>query len=854
MEHKAATTTALEMDPTVATTPTVLEGRPAPLRRTGREKVSGWRPVPTDDKKRPRASPEPPRRRLRRHRGHTNDASSEEADEDEDEHDDDDDSGEESDEEGDDPAKLRQRRSEPIVDDSDEAALSRRLETLVEEGELGESDDDEARPDEELWLRSRVYERLFEHQRTGVRWLWARHLREEGAIVGDQMGLGKTALVASFLGAVFDKRSAQRRSALVLAPATMLAHWRRELASWAPRSRVVVLHRSAEGFDRAVASGAVALAEFLASALAPPSGARRVAASPSFVCCLTSFEALHKLGEALLAKRWGYVVLDEGQKIRNPAAKITTLCKKVRTKCRLLLSGTPVQNSLKELWSLVDFACPGKLGDLESFEAELATPIRLAGYAGATLAQIELGYHCALALKDLIRPLMIRRTKANLSSASGAALPPKTEHVVFCRLTSDQLSLYTDVLSSDDVQRAMTDRYARAQAFRAIGALRKICNHPDLYAGAPDGEAPGDAERSGKLAALDALLRGWRTDGHRALVFSQSLKMLDIVEALVVARRWTYARIDGTTPPTARQAIADDFNVSTDTFCVLLTTRTGGVGMSLVGADRVVLYDPDWNPQTDAQARERAWRLGQTKPVSIYRFICSGTIEEKIYHRQIFKQALTNRVLADPKQRRLFTKSELAELFTLGAGATPASTKTASLSSRIDGDDNNDDGGDDDDDDNKVLTAIWDQEADLAEAFGHDETNDEALRAAAEREARRAVRSLYPGPRAASRPASSADILASIARRDAAAQGERGRAPSPDDDDRADAEDASDTSLDLVRRLADFFDQSRRAPTTADILAHFSSCSDPRLFRSILRQLADLRDGRWFPKDRRTSR
>lgn len=853
MEHKQAALAETEMDPRVTAEPTVLLKRaaPRPLERSAAAQKRGateWKPVEAGSRLRRN-----PRRK-----------------EDDDDQDNSMQEQESSSSGSSDNEAGRVRRFEQIRDDSDEAKLRSRLDALMRARELGESDDDESAA-EELWIRPRLAASLFAHQISGVRWLWGLHLREEGGIVGDEMGLGKTAQVAAFLGAVFDKSTQLNRSSLVLAPTTMLAHWRRELERWAPRCNVVILHRSALGFERAVTEGHVALAEFLASALAPPPRDARGSSRHSFVCCVTSYEALHKLGEALLAKKWGYAVLDEGQKIRNPAARVTQLCKRVRTKRRLLLSGTPVQNSLKELWSLFDFACPGTLGTLEDFEAELAAPIRTGGYAGASQAQVQLGYQCAVALKELIRPRLLRRTKAAVCVAgNAAALPPKTEHVLLCRLTPDQLALYTQVLDSEDVRTALTNRMARTAAFRAIAALRKICNHPDLYAGVPDDMTPGDAVRSCKLAALDTVLRGWKAEKHRALVFSQSVKMLDIVEALVRARNWKYGRIDGSTAAPARQALADHFNADPRIFCMLLTTRTGGVGMSLIGADRVVLYDPDWNPQTDAQARERAWRLGQTRPVTIYRFICAGTIEEKIYHRQIFKQALTNKVLADPKQRRLFTKSELAELFTLGSAAYGAAhglpghhlaePTTATLDEAGVVDSHDDSGGED----KKVLSALWDSsDTKLAAVFSHDalDSHEPALQIAAEQEARRAVRALAatapPIPTRAlpGTPVASSDILALVARRDAAVRAaDDPHGPRDDVLEGGDTEPAGDRSLALLRRLVAFFDNARRPPKTSDILANFADVDDPLLFRSILRQVADLRDGHWVPRDPRHRR
>ena len=212
----------------------------------------------------------------------------------------------------------------------------------------------------------------------------------------------------------------------------------------------------------------------------------------------------------------------------------------------------------------------------------------------------------------------------------------KTEHVLLCRLSADQLSLYKSILESDDVRIALERRGERhhggSPAFRAIAALRAACNHP--------GHLWRRRRRFVDRVLLidqqncERSMRCYRDGKHRNIghwSFLKSVKMLDILEALAQQRGYAYARMDGSTPPTQRQATADQFNLPTSkTFCMLLTTRTGGVGLNLIGADRVALYDPDWNPQTDAQARARCWRIGQTRPVTVYRFVCAGTIEENL--------------------------------------------------------------------------------------------------------------------------------------------------------------------------------------------------------------------------------
>ncbi|KAG5176938.1 P-loop containing nucleoside triphosphate hydrolase protein [Tribonema minus] len=507
--------------------------------------------------------------------------------------------------------------------------------------------------------------------------MWQLHQQGAGGIVGDEMGLGKTVQIAAYLGALH--ASGKLRSAIVVAPATVLAHWVRELHVWAPRLRVVLLHRSGAAYNAAwgAADGVDTVA-------------RRALRLAPAVVALTSYEGLRTLQRRLLSHDWDVAVLDEAQRIRNPDADITLVCKQLRTSARLALTGTPIQNSLLELWSLFDFVFPGRLGTLPAFDSEFATPIRVGGYANASPAQAQLAYRCAVVLRGLIDPHLLRRQKHDVRDA--VKLPHKTEQVLFCRLTRRQRALYMDAICSPQVRARSRCVTAGLPRFRAIGVLRKLCNHADLacppgasIAAAMAGTDPleaaesdsdselvgeeaefGAAERSGKLLVLQQLLPLWRAAGHRVLVFTQTRGMLGILERWVRSRGWVYGRLDGNTPVGARQGLIDRFNTDPEVFIMLLTTRTGGVGTNLTGADRVLLFDPDWNPSTDAQARERAWRVGQTKPVTVYRLITAGTIEEKIYHRQIFKTALTNRVLKDPRQRRLFNRSDLHELFLLG--------------------------------------------------------------------------------------------------------------------------------------------------------------------------------------------
>ena len=250
-------------------------------------------------------------------------------------------------------------------------------------------------------------------------------------------------------------------------------------------------------------------------------------------------------------------------------------------------------------------------------------------------------------------------------------------------LSRRQRAIYKDVISSPEVARAIRHR---APAFKAIMTLRKLCNHPMLayrqgtirwhderVARSDDIDDTEELSRSdvswddsGKLLVLSKILPLWKAEGHKVLVFCQMRGMLELIDIMFRELGLVYMRLDGNTPVRKRDGIVHRFNTDNSIFAMLLTTRTGGVGISLTAANRVVVVDPDWNPQTDIQARQRAWRIGQKRQVTVFRLISKGTIEEKMYQRQIFKLLLTNRILDNPRQKRFFSRSDIRDLFELG--------------------------------------------------------------------------------------------------------------------------------------------------------------------------------------------
>ncbi|MBZ3885011.1 DNA excision repair protein ERCC-6 [Sciurus carolinensis] len=507
-----------------------------------------------------------------------------------------------------------------------------------------DSEESDAEFDEGFKVPGFLFKKLFKYQQTGVRWLWELHCQQAGGILGDEMGLGKTIQIIAFLAGLSYSKIRTRGSnyrqvllcrlfeglgpTILVCPTTVMHQWVKEFHTWWPPFRVAVLHETGSYTHRK---------EKLIRDIAHCHG-----------ILITSYSYIRLMQDDISRHEWHYVILDEGHKIRNPNAAVTLACKQFRTPHRIILSGSPMQNNLRELWSLFDFVFPGKLGTLPVFMEQFSVPITMGGYSNASPVQVKTAYKCACVLRDTINPYLLRRMKSDVKMS--LSLPDKNEQVLFCRLTDEQQKVYQNFIDSKEVYRILN---GEMQIFSGLIALRKICNHPDLFSGGPknlrglpDDELEenqfGYWKRSGKMIVVESLLKIWQKQGQRVLLFSQS-----------------------------RQ--------DTSIFVFLLTTRVGGIGVNLTGANRVIIYDPDWNPSTDTQARERAWRIGQKKQVTVYRLLMAGTIEEKIYHRQIFKQFLTNRVLKDPKQRRFFKSNDLYELFTLTSPDASQSTETSAI-------------------------------------------------------------------------------------------------------------------------------------------------------------------------------
>ncbi|KAI1331049.1 SNF2 family N-terminal domain-containing protein [Xylariaceae sp. FL0255] len=577
-------------------------------------------------------------------------------------------------------ARLR-RQQERSADEADQAPPQPTENSDEEEWFKPSPDEPDHLLNHGLKIPGDIYPALFDYQKTGVQWLSELYSQKVGGIVGDEMGLGKTVQIIAFIAALHYSRQLDK-PVLIVAPATVLQQWVNEFHRWWPPLRVSMLHSSGTGMLNMRRENEIEDEELSWDRRERPRVVNKAATRvvnrvvQHGHVLVTTYASVQIYGDLLSTIDWGYAVLDEGHKIRNPNAAVTIACKELCTPHRVILSGTPIQNNLVELWSLFDFIYPMRLGTLVDFRKNIEIPIKIGGYANASHLQIMTAEKTAEALKENISSYLLQRLKVDVA----ADLPKKREQVLFCKLTKLQYDSYQIFLNSREMEDILK---GTTQSFFGIDRLRKICNHPDLLdhnLRARHPETWGAANKSGKMQVLKALLDMWKKLGHKTLLFSQTVQMLDILEHFVHSlSNVKYLRMDGKTAIKDRQKLVDNFNNDATIDLFLLTTKVGGLGVNLTGANRVIIYDPDWNPSTDVQARERAWRLGQKKDVTIFRLMTAGTIEEKIYHRQIYKQFLSNKVLKDPKHRTTFNLSDLHDLFTLGSSEQGQETETGRL-------------------------------------------------------------------------------------------------------------------------------------------------------------------------------
>uniref|UniRef100_A0A3B4BGL7 DNA excision repair protein ERCC-6-like n=1 Tax=Periophthalmus magnuspinnatus TaxID=409849 RepID=A0A3B4BGL7_9GOBI len=562
--------------------------------------------------------------------------------------------------------------------------------------EQSEDEDDEEFVDVNgcgLLLFKELHHKLYDYQKQGVAFLYSLYRdRRKGGILADDMGLGKTIQVISFLSGMYDAEHV--KFTMLIVPTSLITNWTKEFAKWTPGMRVKEFHGTSKSertknLEKVQRRGGVIIT--------------------TYNMLLTNWQILSAHNGREFT--WDYMILDEAHKIKSTATKTAKSASAIPSKNRVLLTGTPVQNNLREMWALFDFACQGALlGTAKTFKVEYENPITRAREKDATPGEKALGSRMSENLMARIKPHFLRRTKAEVqksnspeqetrdrsanaerdetdSEATMPKLTRKNDLIVWTYLSAVQEDIYRQFISLDHIKELlMTTKSPLAQ----LTILKKLCDHPRLLSAGSmaklglddhyDGDSEGDTghditnvpddtliSESGKMVFLFALLERLREEGHRTLVFAHYRKVLDILERILKNRGFKVMRMDGTITHTAeRERRITLFQKDQSYTVFLLTTQVGGVGITLTAANRVVIYDPSWNPATDAQAVDRAYRIGQKENVVIYRLITCGTVEEKIYRRQVFKDSLIRQNTGDKKNPfRYFSKQELKELFTL---------------------------------------------------------------------------------------------------------------------------------------------------------------------------------------------
>ncbi|MFF1303211.1 SNF2-related protein [Streptomyces sp. NPDC058307] len=466
---------------------------------------------------------------------------------------------------------------------------------------------------------------LRDYQRRGLNWLARMTSSGLGCCLADDMGLGKTiTLIALHLHRQTDAATAG--PTLVVCPTSLMGNWQREIERFAPGTPVRRFHGPRRELDR-LADG-----EFV----------------------LTTYGTMRLDAPRLAETAWGMVVADEAQHVKNPYAATARALRSIGTHARVALTGTPVENNLSELWAILDWTTPGLLGRLGTFRARYAQAVE----SGQDPAAAE-------RLARLVRPFLLRRRKSDPGIAP--ELPPKTETDRAVSLTPEQTGLYEAVVRETLAKISGADSMARRGLIvKLLTGLKQICNHPAQFL---KEEEPAIAGRSGKLELLDELLDTIVAEKASVLVFTQYVRMARLIERHLAARGLPSQFLHGGTPVARRETLVRRFQDG-EVPVFLLSLKAAGTGLNLTRAEHVVHYDRWWNPAVEAQATDRAYRIGQTRPVQVHRLIAEGTIEDRIADMLRRKRELADAVLgAGEAALTELTDAELADLVELRGGA-----------------------------------------------------------------------------------------------------------------------------------------------------------------------------------------
>ena len=463
---------------------------------------------------------------------------------------------------------------------------------------------------------------LREYQLKGYSWLWFLYKYGLNGVLADDMGLGKTVQTLALLQKAKEKDT--KKPNLVICPTSVVFNWEKEIEKFTPNLKYLTL--------------------------TGPNRKDKFKDIDKYDVIITSYALIRRDVEDLKKLEFRYVILDESQNIKNATSQTSHACKSLNSIHRLALSGTPIENRLEELWSIFDFLMPGFLFDPNEFNHRFVLPIV---ENNDTEVQKR--------LKTQIFPFILRRMKRDVAKD----LPDKIESVAYCELTPDQKDLYLQVLDStkEELFKSIETvglEKSRMSIFSALLRLRQICCHPRLY----DKEGQLGINESGKFEHLQDMLEEIISEKHRILLFSQFVGMLDIIKDWLEKKGIKHEYLSGKTKD--RQAVVERFNEDPTIPIFLVSLKAGGTGLNLTGADYVIHYDPWWNPAVEDQATDRAYRIGQTKKVFVYRLITKGTVEEKIQALKSKKRSLVDSVISiDRNIVKTLTYQDIKDIFSV---------------------------------------------------------------------------------------------------------------------------------------------------------------------------------------------
>ncbi|XP_010942119.1 CHD3-type chromatin-remodeling factor PICKLE [Elaeis guineensis] len=496
---------------------------------------------------------------------------------------------------------------------------------------------------------------LHPYQLEGLNFLRFSWSKNTHVILADEMGLGKTIQSIAFLASLSEEKLFPH---LVVAPLSTLRNWEREFATWAPQLNIVMYFGSAQARE------IIRQYEFYFPKEKTKKNKKKKNVQGShqnkqarikFDVLLTSYEMINMDSGILKPIQWECMIVDEGHRLKNKDSKLFLQLKLFSTKHRVLLTGTPLQNNLDELFMLMHFLDAGKFASIEDFQKEFKD-----------INQEEQ----VARLHKMLAPHLLRRVKKDVMKE----LPPKKELILRVELSSKQKEYYKAILTRN-YQILARRGGAQISLINVVMELRKLCCHAYMLEGVEPDKEPNDAneglrqllDASGKSQLLDKMMVKLKEQGHRVLIYSQFQHMLDLLEDYLSYKKWNYERIDGRISGAERQIRIDRFNAKNSTrFCFLLSTRAGGLGINLATADTVIIYDSDWNPHADLQAMARAHRLGQTNKVMIYRLITRGTIEERMMQLTKKKMILEHLVVGRLKAQTV-NQEELDDIIRYGS-------------------------------------------------------------------------------------------------------------------------------------------------------------------------------------------